>query len=91
MTQVHQQAASELSSRADNGILARVPGEFIGQASNLLPNPATTLAEEMAVEVDAGWLGRVRLTFKKHRYRRPKGKFSATVWSCRHADVVGPA
>jgi hypothetical protein len=34
----------------------------------------------------AGWLGRVRLTFRKYRYTRPKGKFSAVAWSCRHAE-----
>jgi hypothetical protein len=42
----------------------------------------------MRVEIDAGRAGRVRLTFEKYRYRRSKGKFSATIWMCRHAEAV---
>lgn len=73
---------------ADNGILARVPGEYVGKAQSLLPDAALVLDDEIRVEVDAGWLGRVRLTFRKYRYTRPKGKFSAVAWSCRHAELV---
>lgn len=76
------------SVRIDNGILARVPGEFVGQAQSSLPDAALVPADEIRVEVDAGWLGRVRLTFRKYRYTRPKGKFSAVAWSCQHAEPV---
>jgi hypothetical protein len=76
------------STRIDNGILGRVPGEFIGSAQLALPDAALTTGDEIRVEVDAGWLGRVRLTFRKYRYSRPKGKFSAVAWSCCHAEKV---
>jgi hypothetical protein len=65
-----------------------VPGEYVGGAQNSLPDAALTADDEIRVEVDAGWLGRVRLTFRKYRYTRPKGKFSAVAWSCYHAEKI---
>jgi hypothetical protein len=73
-----------------NGILSRVPGEYIGAASQSLPAAVSAPDQVMSVEIDAGWLGRVRLTFEKHKYHRPKGKFSAVSWSCKHAELVAP-
>lgn len=74
----------------DNGILSRVPGQYVGQAQHALPDAALVPDDDISVEVDAGWAGRVRLTFRKYRYTRPKGKFSAVAWSCRHAARVNP-
>lgn len=74
------------TARLDNGILARVPGEYVGKAQSSLPDAALVLANEISIDVDAGGLGRVRLTFRKYRYTRPKGKFAAVAWSCRHAE-----
>lgn len=78
------------NTRADNGILARVPGQYVGQAQRALPVAALMPDDEISVEVDAGWLGRVRLTFRKYRYTRPMGKFSAVAWSCRYAELITP-
>jgi hypothetical protein len=72
----------------DNGILAHVPARYIGQAQMALPDAALVADDEVCADVDAGWLGRVRLTFRKYRYTRPKGKFSAVAWSCRHAERI---
>lgn len=88
MTQAPERLSPQTSTLADNGILARVPGQYVGLAQASLPDAALVADEEIRVEVDAGWLGRVRLTFRKYRYTRPKGKFSATAWSCRHAEPV---
>lgn len=82
---------SEPFTHTDNGILARVPGEYIAQAGRSLPDPATAPDEQMRVEIDAGWAGRVRLTFTKFRYRRPKAKASSVFWNCKHAEAVEPA
>jgi len=76
---------------AGNGILARVPGQYIAQGCLSLPNPLSTTAEELTAEVDAGWAGRVLLTFTKYRYRRSKDKTSSVIWLCRRADPVEPA
>jgi hypothetical protein len=42
----------------------------------------------MSVEIDAARVGRVRLTFRKQRYSRPRGKVSYFSWLCRHAEQV---
>jgi len=78
-------------THTDNGILARVPGEYIAKAGRSLPDAATAPEERMRVEIDAGWAGRVRLTFTKFRYRRPKAKSSYVFWNCKHAEAVEPA
>ena len=78
-------------THVDNGILARVPGKYVGQAQHSLPDPALVPDNEISVELDAGWLGQVRLTFRKYKYTRPQGKFSAVAWSCRHAEAIAPA
>lgn len=88
MTQAPEPITSTASCLPDNGILARVPSQYVGQAQISLPDAALAPEDEVCVEVDAGWLGKVRLTFKKYRYTRPKGKFSAAAWSCRYAELV---
>lgn len=78
-------------TQAGNGILSRVPGQYIAQASKSLPDPSCAVDDEICVEIDADWAGRVRLTFRKQRYSRPKGKISYVSWLCRHAEAVAPA
>lgn len=90
MTSIVDHRTSPPSSRIDNGVLARVPSQYVGRAQASLPDAALVADDVISVEVDAGWLGRVRLTFRKYRYTRPKGKFSAMAWSCCHAEVVAP-
>jgi hypothetical protein len=80
MTQTDTTLPHPLSTRADNGILGRVPSEFIARASRSLPDPC--------VDIDAAWAGRVRLTFRKQRYSRPRAKTSYVAWLCRHAEPI---
>lgn len=91
MTQARKPITPLPSIDADNGILARVPGEYIAKAGRSLPDAATAPDELMRVEIDAGWAGRVRLTFTKFRYRRPKAKSFYVFWNCKHAEAVAPA
>lgn len=72
----------------DSGILCRVPSQYVVQACRTLPDPACALEDAMSAEVDADWVGRVRLTFKKRRYSRPRGKTSYVAWLCCHAEAV---
>lgn len=81
-------APRNLPATEDSGILARVPGQYIAQASKSLPDPACALDDEMCVEIDADWAGRVRLTFRKRRYIRPRGKTSYVAWLCQRAEQV---
>lgn len=76
------------ATHTDSGILARVPSQFIAHAGRTLPDPACAIEEQMQVEIDAGWLGRVRLAFKKRRYSRPRAKTSYYAWHCLHAEQV---
>jgi len=48
------------STPVENGILARVPGEYVCKAQCSLPDAGLVPDDEIRVEVDAGWLGRVR-------------------------------
>ncbi|WP_457424287.1 hypothetical protein [Roseateles sp. P5_E7] len=91
MTEASDLITPRSSPQADNGILARVPSQFIAQASKSLPDPACAVDDEMSVEIDAAWAGRVRLTFRKRRYSRPRGKTSYAAWLCHHAEPVPPA
>ena len=79
---------SQRPSQTDNGILARVPSQFIAQAGRTLPDPACAIEEQLQVEIDADWLGLVRLTFRKRRYSRPRAKTSYCAWHCLHAEQV---
>jgi hypothetical protein len=91
MTEALDPSPPPRSTVADNGILARVPGQFIAQASKSLPDPACALDDEICVEIDAARAGLVRLTFRKQRYSRPRGNISYVAWLCRHAEHVAPA
>ena len=88
MTEVLDRSSSPRHALAESGVLARVPGQYIAQASKVLPDPACALDDEMTVEIDAERVGRVRLTFRKQRYSRPLGKVSYFSWLCRHAENV---
>jgi hypothetical protein len=91
MTEALEHAAPSRPMHAGNDLLARVPGQFIAQASRSLPDPACAIDDEMQVDIEAGWVGRVRLTFRKQRYCRPRGKLSYVAWLCRHAESLGPS
>lgn len=79
------------ATHTDNGILARVPSQFIAQAGRTLPDPACAIEEQVQVDIQAGWLGLVRLTFRKRRYSRPRAKTSYYAWHCLHAQRLASA
>jgi hypothetical protein len=70
----------------DNGILARVPGQYVGQGSNGLPDPETATDQELTATVDAGWAGVVTITYRrqlaKHR------KHSHWYWRAVRAEAA---
>jgi hypothetical protein len=68
----------------DNGILASVPGEHISRASRTLPELANALQDRMNVVIDAGWAGRVRISFLRYRYR--SGRSNTWAWTAYRAD-----
>lgn len=69
-----------------NGILAQVPGQFIAQASQTLPPAGTAEARDYPVEIEAGHLGAVRITFRKQKMKR--AKHSHWFWLAQRAERV---
>lgn len=71
----------------DNGILARVPGEYVSQALKTLPKAETSTKDYETAFVDVGppWnLGLVRITAKRSKYKR--AKFTRYIWHAVHAQ-----
>lgn len=79
-----------MATPLDEGILPRVPGQYITRASQSLPDPACAMEDELTVEIDAAWAGRLRLTFRRQRYSRPLAKTPYVAWFCSHAERVTP-
>jgi hypothetical protein len=48
-----------------DGILAKVPGEFVSAGSKGMPEPASATESTMGADVDANWAGRVRITYRR--------------------------
>ena len=71
---------------APNGILASVPGEFVSLGSGRLPSAEAMEGQRRSSEVDAGWLGLVRITYEAKRLRYRKS--SRWVWVAVRADKM---
>jgi len=69
-----------------NGILAQVPGPFIARTSQTLPPTATAEDRDYPVEIEAGHLGAVRITFRKLKLKR--AKHSHWFWAAKRAERV---
>lgn len=70
----------------DNGILDKVPGQYLGDALKQLPPAATAEDRDYPVEVDAGHAGRVRIIFRNQKAKR--GKFSHWFWLAKRAEQI---
>jgi hypothetical protein len=72
----------------DNGILGEVPGETVAAACRLLPPPETAAPDARpSAEIDGpAWVGRVRITFRRHRWKH--GKAHMTSWVAVHAARI---
>ena len=53
----------------DNGILGKVPGQFIAAASKQLPPAETASDARHAVTIDADWAGVVSISFQRQKMR----------------------
>ncbi|WP_419342823.1 hypothetical protein ACM1PE_07095 [Achromobacter sp. PD1] len=68
----------------NNGILEQVPGPFVSQAKQALPQVGTAEDRDYDAVVDAGHVGRVRIFFRKQKAKR--GKFSHWFWVAVRAE-----
>lgn len=69
----------------DNGILAKIPGEYVAKAILPLPKP-TALRPDCEVELDVPGIGRVRFT--AHCHKSNHGKNVSYFWSVSKAVKV---
>jgi hypothetical protein len=70
----------------DNGILATVPGQFVAEGSQGLPDPATAAVDELTATIDADWAGWVRITYRRQLARHRK--HSHWYWHAVRADAT---
>jgi hypothetical protein len=69
-----------------NGILTRIPGQYVSAAVSLFPAPASTPAWHQEVDMDVGPAGRVRFFATKMRARHHR--HSHYFWSVYRAEPV---
>lgn len=74
------------SAPGANGILGRIPGQYIAEAVRLLPPAATTPQLHLEVELDAGPDGKVR--FFAERQRANRQRHSHFFWSVYRAEPI---
>ena len=72
---------------SNNGILQKMFGEYIAAGARQLPDAETAAIEEMTAMVSAGWLGQVRVTYRRQRARHHK--HSHWYWTAVRADPLG--
>jgi hypothetical protein len=73
----------------DNGIMASVPGQFIARGSQQLPDPETATEAEMSVTLEADFVGRVRITYRRQLARHRK--HSHWYWAAVRAETLTPS
>jgi hypothetical protein len=66
-------------------ILARIPGEYVADALQTLPNAATATEEFMQAFVHVPRIGRVRITAKRSKHTR--GRSTHYFWTAESAVV----
>jgi hypothetical protein len=81
-----QKPSEPAGMTTDNGILAKVPGEYIGEGSKRLPAACAEEATqpERSVTLTVPQLGEVRLTYRLNSYRH--GRSRLWHWRAVRAD-----
>ena len=70
----------------DNGILPKLTADVISDGSGRLPPAESRPGETRTVEVDAGWLGPVRITYLSKKLKAHRSSW--WVWVGVRADTV---
>ena len=69
-----------------NGILTRIPGQYIGASLNTLPAAAAATVDTMQTEIHVPDIGLVRFTARRSRGRH--GKTLHVFWTATRAELV---
>lgn len=70
----------------DNGILAKLTADIVSAGSGRLPPPESVQGETRTVEVDAGWLGQLRITYLSKKLKAHRSSW--WVWVAKRAEAV---
>lgn len=70
-----------------NGILGRIPAQYVSAALNLLPPAESSTVRHLEVDMDAGADGRVRFFAEKKKARHHRHSYD--YWSVYRAEPVG--
>jgi hypothetical protein len=71
----------------ENGILSKIPGQYVAVANQILPKAETAQDDTMQAVVEVPGFGHVRLTFKRLRHKR--GKSVHYFWCANRAELCG--
>lgn len=75
-----------MSFYESNGLLSRIPGEYIARASRKLPLPRAGQSPELRAEIEDPHVGRVRI---KYRLMRSEHQHAPLFWAASFAEVAG--
>ena len=70
----------------ENGILARIPRQYVADALQTLPAPNSASEELMETEIDVPDIGRAHFNAKLHTSKQ--GRFRSYFWSVKCATLV---
>jgi hypothetical protein len=68
-----------MTALSAGNILARIPGQYVAQALNTLPNAEKAALDVMEVLIDVPNIGAVRITAKRMKHK--KGKSTHYFWN----------
>jgi len=80
-------ASAQPAAPGANGILGRIQGQYVAEATKLLPPAGTSTDEHLEIELDAGPAGRVRFFAEKKRTKHHR--HSHYFWSVYRAEPIG--
>lgn len=81
--------AGERQPDCENGFLSQVPGDLIARGLAALPPASTIGPDRHEVDIDAGPLGRVKLSVERKQVKH--GRHSHYYWSAWRAEAVDSA
>lgn len=81
------ESSGQAAASGASGILGRIQGQYVAEATKLLPPAGTVTNVHVEIELDAGPAGRVRFFAERKQARHHR--HSHYYWSVYRAEPVG--
>ncbi|PLP96463.1 hypothetical protein CYJ10_32165 [Cupriavidus pauculus] len=81
-----EEVSGQPAATGANGILGRIQGQYVAEATNRLPPAGAATDEHLEIELDAGPAGRVRFFAERKQARHHR--HSHYFWSVYRAEPV---